>query len=325
MSDSCKRCIRWVIGVALAMLCAWPALAQPSRELTTGEVAPIALFWPSFIAQKEKFYEKEGFKVNRIFVGSVTSIVQQVIAGSLDFGFTTAESAIRAIDKGAEIAIIGETITKWTYSIMVTKDIRTVADLKGKKVMLPLPRQGTTLIWHRWLKTQGIDPKSMEEVFDNATPTRYAALLNGAVSATTVSQPQDFMAMKAGYRQLVDLAVAGIQDYAFVCIVANKKLLREQPATARAFLRAIGASIDWWYVPANKEAAINVLQEVSKAERPVIVETYDYLFNKVKTPFSKGARIIMQGEQNMIDTLVEDGSIKDRNPARYIDASFLPK
>ncbi len=323
-----NRVSRWMGIAAVAAAGAGlglPAQAQAPKKITTGEVAPIALFWPGFIAQKQGFYAKEGLQVDSLFVGTVGGIAQQVIGGSLDFGFTTAETALRAIDKGADIAIIGETVIKWPYSIMVTKDINTAADLKGKKVMLPTPKQGFTMLWYRWLKEQGVDPKSMDEVFDGATPNRYASLINGAVSATTVSQPHDFMALQAGYKQLVDFAVVKNQDFSFVVIVANRKLLREQPETARAFLRAVGNAINWWYDPANKQAAITILQETSKAERAVTTQTYEYYFDKVKLPYSKGARIVMQGEQNLIDLLVDDGSIKDRNPARYIDASFLPK
>jgi NitT/TauT family transport system substrate-binding protein len=196
------RWIRTALIAAVFVALAAPAAGQSRKKVRTGEVAPIALFWPGMIAQKQKFYEREGLDVEQNFVGTVGGIVQQVIAGSLDFGFTTAETAIRAVDKGADVVIIGETVIKWPYSIMVQKDINTAADLKGKKVMLPTPRQGFSMIWYRWLKEQGIDPKSMDDVFDGATPNRYAALVNGAVAATTVSQPQDFMALQAGYRQL---------------------------------------------------------------------------------------------------------------------------
>lgn len=318
---------RWSIAIAAAMAVLTPAAPAGAqlKKVTVGEVAPIALFWPGFIAQKQKFYEKEGLQVDSIFVGSVGGIVQQVIGGSLDFGFTTSETALRAIDKGADIAIIGETVIKWPYSIMVTKDIGSAADLKGKKVMLPTPKQGFTMLWYRWLKEQKIDPKSMDEVFDGATPNRYAALVNGAVSATTVSQPHDFMALKEGYKQLVDFALLPSQDFSFVVIVASRKFLREQPETARAFLRAVGNAVNWWYDPANKEAAITVLQDVSKADRAVTVQTYEYYFDKVKTPYSRSARVHMSGEQNLINLLADDGSIKDRNPATYIDAGFLPK
>jgi NitT/TauT family transport system substrate-binding protein len=309
-----------VLLIALAV----PAWAQGIKKVRTGEVAPIALFWPGMIAHKQKFYEREGLDVEQNFVGTVGGIVQQVIAGSLDFGFTTAETALRAVDKGADVVIIGETVIKWPYSIMVQKDIRTAADLKGKKVMLPTPRQGFSMIWYRWLKEQGVDPKSMDDVFDGATPNRYAALVNGAVAATTLSQPQDFMALQAGYKQLVDFALTK-QDYSFVVIVTTRKILKEQPDTVRAFLRAIAKATEWWYDPANKEAAINVLHDYSKADRAIVVQTYEYYFDKVKTPYSRNAAIFTVGEQGLINLLADDGAISDRNPARYIDASFLPK
>lgn len=324
MSVTLRRCAT-MLALALVPLLAVSSVAAQARvKVRTGEVAPIALFWPGMVAQKQKFYEREGLEVEQNFVGSVGGIVQQVIGGSLDFGFTTAETVMRAVDKGADVVIIGETVIKWPYSIMTQKDINSAADLKGKKVMLPTPRQGFAMIWYRWLKEQGVDPKSMDDVFDGATPNRYAALINGAVAATTVSQPQDFMALNAGYKQLVDFALTK-QDYSFVVIVTSRKMLKEHPETVRAFLRAVGKATDWWYDAANKEAAINILTEYSKAERPIIVQTYDYYHDKVKTPYSRGAAIFQAGEVGLINLLADDGALADRNPARYIDASFLPK
>src|SRR5947208_957118 len=100
-----QRIQRWFFASAVAVLLAAvavPSSAQSLKKVRSGEVAPIALFWPGMIAQKQKFYEREGLDVEQNFVGTVGGIVQQVIAGSLDFGFTTAETALRAVDKGAD-------------------------------------------------------------------------------------------------------------------------------------------------------------------------------------------------------------------------------
>ena len=93
-----------------------------------GNVAPTALFWPDFIAAKQGFYAREGLAVETIFVGSVSAAVQQTIGGSIDVAFTTAETAIRAIDRGGDVTILGETVKKWPYSFMAAKDIKNGAD-----------------------------------------------------------------------------------------------------------------------------------------------------------------------------------------------------
>src|SRR5450631_4136242 len=323
MHSLLKRSILSAMIIAVALAAAAPASAQ-LKKVTVGQVAPRRIFWPGFIAQKQKFYENEGLQVEGVVIES-GGIVQQIVGGSIDFGFTTSEAALRAIDKGAEIAIIGETVVKWPHSMMVTRDIKTARDLRGKKVMLPAPNQDLTMLWYRWLKEQDMNPKLMEEVFEPVAPSRYGALVGGVASAAPVSQPQDFIALRNGYKQLVDFAMLPGQDLAYGVIVTSRKLLREQPEKARAFLLAVGNAINWWYEPKNKDAAIAILQEVSKTDRALTTQTYDYYFDKVQMPFSRNARVQMNGERNLINMLADDGSIKDRDPAKYIDASFLPK
>ncbi|MFI4987409.1 MAG: ABC transporter substrate-binding protein [Alphaproteobacteria bacterium] len=309
------------VGLAGA---AHPAAAAELKKVNVGEVAPIALFWPDFVAQKKGFYEKEGLDVDAVFVGSVAGSVQQMMGGALDVVFTTAETAIRAVDKGGDVVILGETVYKWPYSFMAAKDIKTPQDLKGKKVILSTPKQDLAIIWNQWLRDQGMKPEDVDQVFDGATPNRYAALANGAVQAAAVSQPFDFRAIAEGYTQLVDTSFFARQ-YAFVVAASRRSWATENPETARAFLRAVAAAVDWLYDPANKEAAIDILVGVSKQDRALITKTYDYYFDKVK-PYSRGLKIPEEGITNLLATLIEMKEIKP-NPdvSHYVDTSYLAK
>ncbi len=308
---------------ALAAAVADPALAQ-KKKVIVGNVAPIALFWPDFIAQKQGFYAKEGLEVETIFVGSVAAAVQQTIGGSIDIAFTTAETAIRANDRGGDVIILGETVFKWPYSFMAAKDVKKPQDLKGKKCILSTPKQDFYWIWNQWLRDQGMKPEDVEQIFDGATPNRYAALANNAVQCAILSQPFDFRAIAEGYTQLADTSFFAKQ-YAFVVIASRQTWAKNNPETARAFLRAIAAAIDWFYDPANKDAAVTILADVSKQNRPLIEQTYDYYFAKTQ-PYSRGAKIPEAGMRNLVDTLVDAGEIKSgRDLSRYMDTSYLPK
>ena len=90
--------------------------------------------------------------------------------------------------------MIGGEVTKYPYSIMTAKSITKVADLKGHKIILPFNKDLLTIVWNRWVKEQGIDPKSIDQVYDGATPNRYAALTSNTVQATLLGQPFDFKA-----------------------------------------------------------------------------------------------------------------------------------
>ncbi len=303
--------------VAAGVLFTSMAHVQPRTNIRVGQVAPIALFWPDFIAQKKGFYAAEGLDVDSNFLGSVAAIVQQIIGNSIDIGFTTAETVIRATDKGGDVIVLGETVYKWPYSFMAAKDIKKPQDLKGKKVILAEPKQDFVYLWEEWLRENGMKPSDVDQVFDGATPNRYAALVNGAVQAAVVSQPFDFRAMQEGYTQLYDTSFMK-KRYSFVVIAARRKWAHDNPKVAAAFVRAIGNAIAWWEDPNNREEAIDILQKVSKQDRALIIKTYEYYHDKV-APYPKEAKLQADGFQNLLDVLVEANQIRNRPASFYTD------
>jgi NitT/TauT family transport system substrate-binding protein len=310
-------------GLCLAALAAPGPAAAAGKKVILGEIAPIALFWPDFVAQKQGFYAKEGLDIDPIYVGAVAAAVQQVVAGSLDVADTTCETSIRAEAKGGDVTIIGEMVSKWPYSMMANPAIKTPQDLKGKKVILSTPKQDIALIWNQWLRDQGMQPGDVDQIFDGATPNRYAALVNGAVSVAAVSQPFDFRAMDEGYKQLVDFSFYA-KEYSFVCIVARKSWLKDNKDTAAAYLRAISDAVAWLYDPKNKDAAIDILTATSKQNREIVAKTYDYYFEKVH-PYSQGLKISNVGIRNIVDAVTGIGDM-DAAAAKqqFYDTSFLP-
>jgi NitT/TauT family transport system substrate-binding protein len=293
------------------------AQAQQKTKIRVGQVAPIALFWPDFVAQQKGFYAAEGLDVESNFLGGVAAIVQQIIGNSVDVGFTTAETVIRASDKGGDVIMLGETVYKWPYSFMAAKDIKTPQDLKGKKVILAEPKQDLVYLWDEWLRENGMKLSDVDQVFDGATPNRYAALVNGAVQVAVVSQPFDFRAIQEGYTQLFDTSFMK-KHYSFVVVAARRKWVHDNPKVAEAFVRAVGNAIAWWNDPKNKEEAIDILQKVSKQDRALITKTYEYYHDKVQ-PYPEGAKLQPDGYKNLLDALVEANQIKKRPESFYTD------
>jgi NitT/TauT family transport system substrate-binding protein len=178
--------------------------AVSAEKITVGEISQNATEWPSFVAEKEGFFKEEGVDPEPIPVGNVVGTVQQVIGGSLDLGWTTMESAVRAIDKNADIKIIGSRLIKYPYSLVGLRDIKGAQDLVGKSVMLPVPRNDVANFFEAWVRSNGVDPTKIDKVYDGSSANRYAALKSGAVAAAAVGQPFDFAALDAGYIKIVD-------------------------------------------------------------------------------------------------------------------------
>jgi ABC-type nitrate/sulfonate/bicarbonate transport system substrate-binding protein len=317
---------RHVFACALAVLPALAfgdgAAAQTLKKIAIGDVAPIAVGWPSFVASAKGFYKREGLDPQITYVGNVANTVQQMVGGSFDIAVSTFDTGIRAIAKGADAVLIAGLITKYPYSIMVAKNVDKVSDLKGKRIVLPFKKDLLTITWNKWVREQGMNPSDIDQVYDGATPNRYAALAGGTVQAALLGQPFDFKAADQGFKKLVDMG-AYAKEYGFITLISRPDWLQKNPDTARAYLKALSDAVDWIYDPANKEEATAILAKGTKLDQASAARTYDYFVNDLK-PLSRKLAIPDEIVTTTVKTLVELGDIKQ--PTKPLtDTSYLPK
>ena len=318
---------RFAGALLLCALIAAPpagARAQTLKKVSDGQVSKTAPNWPNFIAADKGFFRREGIELETTYVGNVANTVQQLVAGSFDVASSTFDTAVRAIGNGGDAIMIGGVVNKYPYSIMSVADVKTAADMKGKKVILPFPKDLLTIVWNRWLKEQGIPPADVEQVYTGATPNRLAALVSGAVQAALLTQPFDFRAEAQGYKKLVDLGGFG-KEYGFLTVLARPQWLRDHPETARGYLRALSDGVDWLYDPANRDEAIAILARETKLEPAIATQTYEYYVKDLQ-PFSRKLAIPDQIVSGTVKTLIELGDIKpDAERTRFADRGYLPR
>ena len=304
--------------------CAANAQAQALKKINDGQVSRTAPNWPSFIAIERGFFRRQGVELETSYVGNVANTVQQLVGGSFDVASSTFDTAIRAIGNGGNAVMVGGMVTKYPYSIMTAPNIATVADLKGKRIILPFPKDLLTIVWNRWVTEKGMKPEDIEQVYAGATPNRLAALSSGTVQAALLTQPFDFRAAAEGYRKLIDIGAYG-KEYGFLTILARPQWLRDNPEAARGFLRALSDAVDWLYEPANRAEAIAILARDTKLDPAIAEQTYNHYVNELQ-PFSRKLAIPDEIVRTTVKTLIELGDIKPEAAGRtYVDLSYLPR
>lgn len=108
-----------------------------------------------------------GYQVTAEATGASVENIQRVVRGDSDIAFTLADAASdAATGKGAftspqPIRALARIYTNYTHVIARTDaGIRTVADMKGKRVSTGSPNSGTENIALRLLKAAGLNPDS---------------------------------------------------------------------------------------------------------------------------------------------------------------------
>ena len=315
---------------AIALLCAMIAApfadagAQALKKVSDGQVSKTAPNWPNFIAADKGFFRREGVELETTYVGNVANTVQQLVAGSFDVASSTFDTAIRAIGNGGNAVMIGGIVTKYPYSIMTVAEVTSAAAMKGKRVILPFPKDLLTIVWNRWLTEKGMRPEDVEQVYAGATPNRLAALSSGTVQGALLTQPFDFRAEAQGFRKLLDIGAFG-KEYGFLTVLARPQWLRDNPDTARGYLRALAAAVDWLYDPSHRDEAIEILARETKLDPSIATQTYDYYVGELQ-PFSRKLAVPDEIIRSTVRTLIELGDIKpEAATAKYVDLSFLPR
>src|SRR5579863_243498 len=122
-----RRAALALIGGAALALASVPAWAVDN--LTFGHVgAPSAIVWPIYIGLDQGFFDERNIKIDMIFTRSSAQVLQQLAAGALDMGDTSAFDPVRGISEGAAVAILAIEATPGPFSLLAKPEIASIKD-----------------------------------------------------------------------------------------------------------------------------------------------------------------------------------------------------
>jgi len=234
--------------------------------------------WPIYIGLKKGWFQAEGIKVDLVFGQSNASIIQQLAADSINVSVGSGlVDPIRAVDKGAPVALVRIETQRPPYALLAKPGIRTMADLKGKIVSVGGPKDITRIFFERMLTPSGVKPGDVDLIFAGATSARLAALESGAADAALLTTPYNFHAEAAGYTNLG--LTADIVDMPFSGVSANRNWATRNIKTARTYLGVYSRAILWLDDSANRREAVEIMLAVSKLAPDDVEKSYDFLHN----------------------------------------------
>ena len=193
-------------ALALVVPRCWPSHRRrappiPCRSARSTPRRPISGRCISRI--KNGYFDAADIKIDLVFAQSNASVIQQLAAGS----YNIAPSAgmvdpIRAIDKGAPVALVRIVIQAPPYALLAKPEIKSIEDLKGKTIIIGGAKDITRIFTERMLAPHGLKSGDYDYVFAGATSARFSALKSGAVDAALLTMPFNFFAETAGYTNL---------------------------------------------------------------------------------------------------------------------------
>lgn len=180
------------------------------------------------------WYKDAGINLDLLDVANPVSAFG---AGEVDIADGDPGTYIPAIANNVPIKIVSNMWrSKGAYWIIAKPEIKTWADLKGKKFGTAGPTGGMKMTALEVLSKNGVDGSKDVELIANGTyQTAYATLTAGDVDATIIHQPYATIAKKAGYTVL-GKTWEYMPKYNTGVLVATQKLINEQPDSVKRIL-----------------------------------------------------------------------------------------
>lgn len=264
------------------------------------------------IGEQKGFYKENNLTVLPVMASSQAGL-QGLLGGSFDATQILGQSSAFIL-RGAPLKIVMVFDTKPLFWLFGKKGIKTIADLKGGKLVGVSSLGASTDQMTRELLTKnGIDPR--RDVVIQGTGTgavRMAALLSGALDAAIVNPAERVVAKKHGLSELIfygdqlETVAGGVS--------VTEKLMTEKSDYLRRFLRGTLQAFLW--LRSNQQEAVSMMAKEAKISMDDSLEIYKatmQVFTKDGTmPVDAQQRIIgFQKNQLKIDKEIPPEQVYD--------------
>lgn len=317
-----KLALMALLAIGLHLGAQREAAAQQRTNLPVVVISVTVSIWPAIVADKKGFFKEEGIDFDMIGSGASTRSLQQVAAGSAPIGSSSMVDTVRAIGGGANVKIFLNSLAVGTHSLIGGKHIKSVKDLKGKKVMTGGTGDITNLWWYAMARHHGLNPeKDVDLLYSGATAARFGALVSGAIDATLLSTPQSFKAIEDGYTDLGPVAPY-LGEFPMMIWHVNEAWARNNEKLLTAFIRAHNKAVRYMSDPAHRLEVSQILADASRSSLDDALKTWDVCM-QVKA-FVEDGGISDSAVERVRDTLVSSGDLKNAGPiGAYIDRRFM--
>jgi ABC-type nitrate/sulfonate/bicarbonate transport system substrate-binding protein len=222
------------LGTVLFFLGSFAGLAQETKMRAAYSAMSGSMAWV-WAAQEGGYFDQQGLKVDLIYIGGTAQLFQSMLAGEIDFGIGGGPSIINANVQRRSIVTIAGTLNRMIMKIMAAPQIKTAADIRGKRISITRYGTSTDFAARLFLKSWGLSPEKDSVILQvGSVPNVLASLQSGTSQAGALSPPAHLQAEKMGFSELMDLSKGDIY-YPFTYVAVSAAFLEKNRSLIRPF------------------------------------------------------------------------------------------
>lgn len=244
-----------------------PSGSTAAKKLSTDEVKigyfPNLTHATALVGLKEGFFQQElgDTKIKEATFNAGPAEIEALNAGSIDIGWIGPSPSINGYTKsnGTSLKIISGSASGGVKLVVNPKKIKTLADLKGKKIATPQLGNTQDVALLNWIRTQGwkVDAQSgkgdvsVVRTDNKITPDAYK---NGSIDGAWVPEPTASKLVSEGAKVLLDESTLWPnKQFVITNVIVSQKFLSAHPDVVEAVLRGSVKTNAW--IKANSDKA----------------------------------------------------------------------
>jgi len=189
MKSTFKRLQLICVGAAILAL----PLTVQAEEIVVSNYGVSANGMPYAVAMEKGFFKEEGANVTGILssAGGGTTL-RNMLAGNAPYAEVNPNAVIAAIQQGADIKFVSDnvlTVAEFVWAVKADSSIKTVKDLKGKKMGYTNPRSTSQGLATLIIQSGGLKLEDVELVKTGGFGEGVAALDAGLIDIAPVPEP----------------------------------------------------------------------------------------------------------------------------------------
>ena len=229
------------VRALLAALAGTFAGSAAAEEIAVGNYGVSANGMPFGVALAKGYFKEEGLDITGLIssAGGGTSLRNMLAGGGVPYGEVNPGVVVSAILAGADLKIVSDnvlTVAEFVWAVKPDSAIKSIKDLKGKKIGYTNPRSTSQALARMLLQIAGYQPDDAELVKTGGFGEGIAALDSGLVDVVPITEPL-WSKLKSKYRAVV-VASDVLPPLDNVVGVATLEMMEKRGDFIRAVIRA---------------------------------------------------------------------------------------
>ncbi len=287
---------RKITALTLSLALAFSATACGSKDESNDENVVKIAYLPithslAALEEADELETGDGIKVELVKYGSWPELLDALNTGRVDGASVLIELAMKSKQEGIGLKAVALGHRDGNV-VIVSNDINTAADLKGKTFAIPHRQSSHNILLNETLATAGltVDDVNVTELAPTEMPS---ALASGQIDGYCVAEPFGAMGVSLGAGKVLYSSEELWPDSLCCGLVLTDKFIEERPEQAKEFVqsyKAAGNNLDKEkakevakkYLSQTDDVLDISLQWISYNDLDITEETYDQLVERVK-------------------------------------------